>query len=38
MIAFVHYLATIKKNKLKWNILYFRDLEDNMDSKHKQEF
>lgn len=25
IIAFVHYLATIKKNKFKWNFIYFGD-------------
>ena len=38
MIAFVHYLATIKKINSNGISYILEILEDNMDSKHKQEF
>ncbi|AXX83949.1 MULTISPECIES: MerR family transcriptional regulator [Aliarcobacter] len=38
MIAFVHYLATIKKINSNGISYILEILEDNMDSKHKEEF
>ena len=38
MIAFVHYLAKIKKINSNGISYILEILEDNMDSKHKEEF
>ena len=37
-IAFVHYLATIKKINSNGILYILEIIEDNMDLKHKQEF
>ena len=38
IIAFVHYLATIKKINSNGILYILEIIEDNMDLKHKQEF